>query len=395
VTIPGASGPARPWTSRVGSTGRWLDPLRLEGDPEPDAIVAAIAERGETNAVNQILRRLVDNSATVPAALPDDIEGWLKATEDLPAGVDRARIDRASALFEEHGLQLALILSTAALVLCYADTRGVRALTFTYRMAQNPYRRAAETSQFVLYALAPGGLYEGGQGIRAIQKVRLMHAAIRHLISNSGGWPVAELGVPICQEDMLLTLMSFSYGVVRGLGRLGVDIDPADAEDYLYTWCVIGRMLGVREDILPASMDEAGRITRQIARRHFGPSAEGILLTRALMEMHERLIPGEAFDGVLPAVVRLVVGHQIGDWLEIPRSRWDRIIRYYPNLGRYMELIDRASGSAGDLADQMGLALLTRVAHAATDYERPGFEIPNELQAAWARRGHPFHVVLG
>jgi mpaB/rubber oxygenase-like protein len=393
--IPEASGRARRSIMRSGSTGGRLDVLRFEGDPVPDDIVAAIAERGQTLAVNRILHRLVDNSATVPAELPDDIEAWLTATEDLPVWVDRARIDRASAFFVEHGLQLALILSTAALVFCYADTRGVRALTFTYRMAQNPYRRAAETSQFVLYALAPGGLYAGGQGIRAIQKVRLMHAAIRHLIRATGQWPEAEVGVPICQEDMLLTLMSFSYGVVEGLGRLGVDIEPAEAEDYLYTWCVIGRMLGVRAEILPHSMAEAARITQHIAKRQFGPSPDGILMTRALLEMHERLIPGEAFDGVLPAIVRLVVGHRIGDWLEIPRSRWDRIVRYYPNLGRYLEVIDRASGSVGDLADHMGLAMLTRVALSATDYERPGFEIPTELRTAWAERGHPIEAARG
>jgi hypothetical protein len=92
------------------------------------------------------------------------------------------------------------------------------------------------------------------------------------------------------------------------------------------------------------------------------------------------------FDGFLPALIRLIVGKQVADWMQVPRGPWDRIVRHYGLLGRYMEFIDRSAGSLGDLVDELAYRSLTRMAIAATGYERAGFEIPAELGASWANR---------
>ena len=367
-------------------TNRQLDALRLEGDPVPDALVASLAARGETEAVNALLRELVGNAQPVPGALPDDVEAWLRDSAVLPPGTDLDRLDRAAALFREHGLQMSFILSTASLVWCYAAVKGVRALTFSYRLAHNPYRRAAETSQFVLDVLAPGGLAPGGRGIRSAQKVRLMHAAIRHLIRRTGQWPEAELGAPICQEDQLLALLTFSSDVVAGLDVLGVPLSMDDAEDYLYGWRVIGGLLGIRPDLIPGSMPEAVQLKALIARRQYGPSEDGVRLTQALFELHDRLLPGDAFDGLVPALVRQMVGRRVADAVQVPRTRWDRVVRHYHLLGRYLEFIDRRTGTLGDLVDELAYRMLTRISISATDYERAGFDIPTELAEAWQVR---------
>ena len=367
-------------------TSRLMDELRLEGDPRPDELVSALSERGEIAAVNAMLRRLERNDQPVPAALPDDLEEWLVESARLPANLDRARLNRTAELFREHGLQMSLILSTASLIFCYAATKGVRALSFTHRMKHDLYHRAAETSQFVLLVLAPGGLVEGGGGVRAIQKVRLIHAYLRHFMRRSGRWPDAELGVPLCQEDMLLAMLTFSYDVTMGLRTLGVELSDEEAEDLLYTWRVIGGLLGIREDILPTSMREAAQARSVIARRQYGPSPDGITLTAALIELHDQQMPGEVFDGFLVAIIRLLVGEQVADWMEIPRGRWDGIVRHYRKLGGAVEFLDRGTGPLGDLVDEVAFRSLTRMAIAATGYERAGFEIPTDLGEAWAKR---------
>jgi hypothetical protein len=363
-----------------------LDRARLEGDEAPDALVGAFMARGEVGLVNRLLRRLEGNEQPVPVELPDDLEDWLRASARLPPEVDEIRLARAAELFVEHGLQMSLIMSTASLVWCYAATKGVKALMFTGRLQHSPYHRAAETSQFVLQVLGPDGLADGGTGIRAAQKVRLLHASLRHLIRQSGRWDEASLGVPLCQEDMALALLTFSIDVVDGLARLGVELEPEQAEDYLYAWGVIGSLLGVRQDLIPPSVADARRLKATIARRQYGPSDEGVLLTRALLEMHDRVIPGEAFDGLIPALTRLLVGHRVADWLAIPRGRWDRLLRHYALLGRFLERVDRSAGSLGNLVDEYAYRSLTRISISATGYERAAFEIPTALATAWASR---------
>lgn len=360
-----------------------LDALRQEGDPIPDAIVARLKHTGQVDEVNAVLRQLVHNAQGIPAELPDEIEHWLRETDKLPDDTDLARLERAQRFFVEYGLVITLILSTASFVEAYAAYPGVKVLTFSYRLGHNAYRRVAETAQFLLLVMSPGALGEAGQGIPAIQKVRLMHSAIRYLIGQSGRWDTAQDGVPICQEDMLGTIASVSWLVLDNMQKMDILLTPQEMEDYIYLWRVVGQMLGCRPDMLPANMDEAYDLTHAIRRRHHRASAEGQAMTRALMELHADLIPGTAFDGVMPAVTRFLVGEATADMVALPRSVWDVWVRDKSRLINLMDTLDRQAGVMADLVDHLGRALLTRQAIALNGYERASFDIPTQLQAAW------------
>jgi hypothetical protein len=170
-----------------------LDSLRTVGDPIPDRIIEELARDGQINQVNQIMRQLFRNSHPVPSELPENIQAWLRSTDQLPAWVDKARLDRAATMFVEYGRCVPLILSTSSLVECYAARKGCKALSFSYRLGHNTKHRLAETAQFLLVVMTPGAFDENGGGIPAIQKVRLMHAAIRFLIRKSGRWNEADM----------------------------------------------------------------------------------------------------------------------------------------------------------------------------------------------------------
>jgi hypothetical protein len=365
-------------------TDTLLDRLRFVGDPEPDRIIAELARDGQIDSVNRILRHLMDNTQPIPAELPDNIKFWLHDSAQVPAWVDRARIDRATNFFTDHGMAITLLLSTSGLVGCYAAQKGVKVLTFTYRLGQNPYHRIAETGQFVLSAFAPGGLFEQGRGLLATLKVRLMHAAIRHLIQQSGRWDQAELGVPINQEDLLGTLMVFSYAIVWGLRELGITVTEQEAEDFLYAWRVIGTILGIDPTIMPPNCADSHQLALLIAQRNHGPSAEGVEMTKALLQMHSNLLPGTMFDGIVPALIRKTIGDQLADWLEIPRSSWEVVVRHVKGVGQILDRLDRATGVAANVVDRVGIALLQREAIRMTDYERGAFAIPTTLREAWS-----------
>ncbi len=350
-----------------------LNQLRKEADPVVDRLVEELAAEHRLEAVNAVLSHLIGNNEPLPEALPPRIERWLRHTARLPAWADRERLDRASALFARHGVTICLILATDALLQCYAMKSGVRVLASSYRLGHSAYHRIAETTQFVLLVMAPGGLYEDGKGVRVIQKVRLMHAAIRCLLQRSHRWPGEELGAPICQEDMLLALVTFSWVVVRGLRRLGVHVDDELAEDYHYFWRVVGDMLGIRPSHTPASIAEAAELFERITQRHHGPSAEGAALTRALLEFHADLVPGKLFDGLMPAVMRRLAGDRVADWLDVPRSQWDLIVSHPRTFGLYVRMLDH-----------LGTALVTRQLVALGEYERAGFQIPTSLREAWS-----------
>lgn len=361
----------------------YLNEIRHIGDPELDPIVADLVATGQLKDVSAILQYLIHNRQPIPSALPDQLETWLRSHQQLPAWVDQKRLVRASNFYAEHGLPITLLLSTSGLVSCYAAKKGAKVLTFTYRMEQTPYHRIAETGQFILLALAPDGFTEGGRGLMATLKVRLVHATVRHLIQHSGKWDHAANGVPINQEDLLGTLMVFSYGVLWGLERLGVTMSLQEQEDYLYAWQIIGELLGIDPVAIPGNVAEAQQLGEKIAERQHGPSPEGVALTKALLEMHKDLIPGELMDGVIPALIRRTVGDEMADYLEIPKSTWEIAIQHVPVGGKLLHQFDNITGFIGNIVDQIGLALLQRESIRLLGYEHGPYDLPETLPGAW------------
>jgi len=365
-------------------TDDYLESLRAIGDPDADRLIDELAQTGEIGNVNRILHELILNSQTIPTELPDNLENWLRATDKLPDGADPARIERGAEIFKEHGLAISMILATASFLEAYAAWKGVKVMTTTYRLGQNAYRRVAETAQFLILVMTPGGLTtDEGQAIAAIQKVRLMHAAIRYYLRKGGQWNTAAYGEPICQEDMLGTLMCLSYVAIENLRKLNIDITDEQAEDFIYLWRVAGEMLGVAKDAIPRDFADAADCTAGIRRHAQGPSEDGVIMTRALLEMHRDLVPGETFDGLVPAVMRYLAGDQIADWLQVPRSHWDTVVRTGQGLARFFDRFDDSMGPLADLVDQLGLQLVTRQAIALSGYERAAFSIPLSLKDAW------------
>src|SRR3954447_1411283 len=159
--------------------------MRTVGDPDVDRMVQGLARTGEVPAVSRVLRTLVANDQPLPSELPVPMADWLEATSAIPASVDLDRLERGCRLVVDHGPQVCLALSTASLVFCYAGYPGVKVLAFSKRLDSDAYRRAGETAQFLLAVTAPGSLGDGGRGIRKIQKVRLLHGSIRHLVDAS------------------------------------------------------------------------------------------------------------------------------------------------------------------------------------------------------------------
>lgn len=288
-----------------------LDRFRQMADPAADRLMESLGHPGQVGA---LIPRLVAVPAPVPGDLPGAVAAWLDQHARLPGWADRERLDRASRLWVRRGVTMAVILGTASLAECYAAARGVKALTFSNRLQQDTYRRLRETVLWVNLLMLPGGLADGGEGVRAAYKIRLMHAAVRHLIGRAGRWDGEALGVPLCQEDLAGTLMTFAYTVLRSLEQLGVPLSERDAADYLHFWAVVGEMMGVRPELLPESVAEARELTAAIFRRQHGPSHEGKALMAAVLRSYG---PGRFF----PALIRHLSGDGVADLLEVPAGR--------------------------------------------------------------------------
>ncbi len=269
-------------------------------------------------------------------------------------------MERARLFFIDNNVHISTALSFASMPACYVVPHVAKLLSATHGL-DYPSRRMAETGQFTVYLMRPDAFEAGGRFVPAAQKVRLLHASIRHHLRREGRWDVEALGAPICQEDMIGGQLFFSLLVLDSLHRLGIHMSVEGAEAYYYAWRVVGAMLGVDQDAVPKSLEEARQFLDLYMIRHMGPSPEGAHLTRQLIDLYEEVVPGTFFDPIVSALIRYLVGDTCADWLQVPRTAWDSVVKAAPSLLGVLETIEDRS--------PLGAWALDRLGHLTTVFE--------------------------
>jgi hypothetical protein len=93
-------------------------------------------------------------------------------------------MERGNDLFGRYAGHMLTILHCYSLPACFAAAKGVEVLYRTKRLQHQVSRRILETGQFLIDVLDEGGLGPHGRGRRSAQKVRLLHATIRHFLRH-------------------------------------------------------------------------------------------------------------------------------------------------------------------------------------------------------------------
>ncbi|MES1257496.1 MAG: oxygenase MpaB family protein, partial [Acidobacteriota bacterium] len=362
---------------RITWTDETLQPLRGVGDPLADDVITELFADGGVDAMNALMRDFVANEHPVPANFPAPVRHYLEQSSQLPAWADPATINAGEELFWRFGPRIILVLCCYSLPFCYLGRNGVAVLALTKRLSSNPRRRIVETAQMVVDCMQAGGLTTpGGRGRLTIQKVRLMHAAIRRLAPTAPTYR-PEFGVPVNQEDLAGTLMSFSWIGIDGLAKLEIPLTADDQQAYIHCWNVVGHLLGVQEGLLPSGPAEAKALADGIAAHQFGPSQDGKDLTTALVDMMKQVLPGTVFDRVPELMIRYFLGRQRAEWLGVHDSfLLEMMSAPLRLLGLEFGGMIEDSKTMGALAERTGRALIDSIMYVERGGNRPGFAIP-------------------
>lgn len=380
-----------------------------KGDKFADAAIEAIAKEHSLGQVNNILRGLIRNddvtsliagnrlldsfvdtqkytsSGACDQACRDVgqvLSDYLTNSGELPKKPDDTLLKTSEEVFSQYAMMAFSILGCASLPEAYATTYASRVLATTQQLQTHIHRRISETTLFVIDVMSEGGLAPGGAGIRAAQKVRLMHAAIRYLIQQPPNgntpdnaprdlgdvllqmsWP-KELGIPVHQVSMSMAIMSFSYITLRSLRKLGIDLSPAQERAYLYRWNVIAYVMGVHPDLCPDNMEEADEMYSAIWPPAVGETPQGRALEKALLDYLEGFIPKTLgpLNRIPRILTRELIGPKMARVLDINLGLGDNLglqaMRAMTGLHRYGRNVANVLGINVDWADNAGLQLM-------------------------------------
>lgn len=370
-------------------TKTWSDELlnrmRESMDPLADDVVAAVIDTGGLTALNAMFKALVNNRDAVPASLPKEAKSFFDTTQVLPEWADQEKIKLGEDVFTLHGPEMVAMLFFVSLPSSYSMKKGAHVLGITAQLTGHVHRRIFRTAQFITDVMQPGGLGLDGRGIRSTQKVRLIHASIRHYIKHHPDRPQEwnpEWGEPINQEDMASTLLDFSVGVMKGVGKIGNRLTSEEMEAYHHCWRVVGHILGIDPELQAANVKEAFKLADAISARQLGEGEAGQTLARDLIQFLQGFMPRHLL-GFPATAIRYLSGAKVANAIKSGPYNWtliflftqmallrvlDKFRRNHPRLQKYIR------------------SLNWNLMHKVVLHEEGSqfyFEIPAGLKSAW------------
>ena len=325
------------------------------GDPLADALVA-----DGIRFAKPLQRFIIDDK--VDTALTNNLP-FITLTEQFshhPAWFDPKLAEIGAIAYRRYPLMLIWLLRNVALMAGYSIPALSLPLIQTGALMHDALPRLMRTYAYILavsehpqiYPLLHHNQYPiehvlaiGSEGWRQSIKVRQIHTLVRQnllkgkakaanaVITNidqhhnpDGSWNTDYWGLPINQTDMIATHLQFSLLIMRGLRLLGARISTEEAEGILHLWNLASYWMGVDLQRLPK--DEAAcwewlytyLSIQQLDFKMGRPLAKALHdLPRQLMGEDNRR--GRFVEMVNASVTRTLVGDDIGDGLNLPKSK--------------------------------------------------------------------------
>ena len=240
------------WTS-LEYTGRWsearLDQLRTQGDPLADEVLAVLAAEGAMTGFHDLLGTV----RTRAAEGEQTCQRFLDTCNAVPEWVDFTAMKQGQMMLGAFPINMGIALFTGSLVGGAVFQKMAMITAMTGMLSGDSNRRLDETAAMVLRMAFPGNLEPGAPGHELLMRVRLLHAAIRRFLVDSGRFKHPH-EVPINQQDLSITLGLFGYLNIRSLGMMHIHFNEEELASFNLMWRYTGHVLGIQDDLLPTTV---------------------------------------------------------------------------------------------------------------------------------------------
>ena len=327
LATPAQAAPLWTWSPKgsVAGAGKGADP-RWVWDPESDQVVASIIDGGHADEVNKLLKTWTKNGQELPKGLPAELRDFMERARQLPSWTDNGKLAKAFEFNEKRGLYLGVTYGFASGMMSTAIPREARAVYYS-KGGADMRDRITKTAKLGYDIGTEKAFDPEGEMIVTCVKTRLAHSGVRHLLPKSAYWTkAADEEIPISQADMMVTWHSLPTTVMKQLAKWEVPIPADESAAFLHSWQVTAHMLGISDEYIPNSWDEANAQAAQVLDPILAPTPEGIKLADTLVNLASFIDLGILSRPVLGALTRYVLGDEIAGWLKIPREPlWDPI----------------------------------------------------------------------
>ncbi|MDO5768840.1 MAG: oxygenase MpaB family protein [Psychrobacter sp.] len=330
------------------------------GDPIADNLVA-----NDVRFAKPLQQTIA--SGHIPIELRDnaDFEQLVSQFSAHPSWYDPKLAEIGAIAYRRYPLMLIWLLRNVALMAGYSIPALSLPLVQTGALTHEALPRLMRTYAYILAVSeypainnADSVLTIGSEGWRQSIRVRQIHTMVRQgllkgqfkaqklaMIGDDyadnpakdrgridthqhpdGSWNSDYWGIPINQTDMVATHLQFSLLIMRGLRLLGARISEEEAQGILHLWNMASYWMGVDLQRLPKDETACWSWLYSYLSIQQLDFEMGKPLARALHDLPSQIMGednrrGQFVELVNASVTRTLVGDDIGDGLDLPKSK--------------------------------------------------------------------------
>ncbi len=318
------------------------------GDPEADAMMAELATIDAEEGF-RFLQAGMDEEQDVLRDAPPTVQAFFQTLETPPDWVDLEFYNVGVRLFHRNSKLLLAGMLGGVLVEGFS-TNIAKSFFITGRLRDQGVRRLQQNNRQMIELFFPGGMMRQGDGWKLSVRVRLVHAQVRRLLSQSGDWNHDEWGVPLSAAHVGFAITAFSARLLKHMRSLGARYTEEEARSFMQIWRYSGHLMGIPDSILFTTEEDALELFRIGLLCEPEPSIESIVLANSLVNSAP-LVAGitssderRSLSGYVYHVSRALIGKELADQLNYPEPgpfvtsfgvlAWFRLNEKYDTLMR-------------------------------------------------------------
>ena len=228
----------------------------LIGDPLAEAMTADLAELSPTDSRRLIEAAMQQEDEEALRNAPATLREFFRDAETPPEWLDYAAFAPSVRMFHRNS-SLILAAFVAGVLIEGFTTIIVKSFHITGRVRDQGIRRLGQNNRHMMEIFLPNGMYRYGDGWKLSVRIRIVHARIRHLLSNSEEWDAEGWGLPISAAHLGYAISAFSARLLKHMRTLGAKYDDEEYASLMAVWRYSGYLMGIPETILFRDADDA------------------------------------------------------------------------------------------------------------------------------------------
>ena len=354
------------------------------GDPIADTLVEQLSSLPRDESTRLLEAVVDDPDAAILRDAPPAVHDFLEDLESVPDWVDTSEFGPGVRLFHRDSTTAMAAMVAGSLVEGFT-TNIAKSFFISGRLRDQGVRRLKQNNRHLVEIMIPGGLEAQGDGWRLSVRIRVIHAQIRRLFSNSQDWDPEAWGLPLHAAHLGFAITVFSARLLKHMAGLGVPMNDEERASFMAIWRYTGYLMGIPETILFRDEPEALRIYR------IGLLCEPTCQMESIAMANSLINSAPVIAGITdPAqrrklakyvfrVSRALIGKQFADDLMYPDARTAGVLASYRLERRYHRFVnERFPRLARDTSFTAFNALLDI---SAVDESRITYKLPDHAYA--------------